>query len=174
MKTMLLSTPKRKVIAFIALCMVVLLIGAAVFVLRDTPPEAKAKQVISSLFTCTPQDEAALLTALVSSQSSALTDYITGRYPDLFTAKGYETVLSNRIFTRATAAATEAGADFTVTSVALSRRKSDADVWYFDYEMTAKAQLPSQDAVRARGGISMVQEDGQWKAQSVTIDDFSV
>lgn len=175
MKIKFLYSRKSITICLLICCVVgILLVAASAFFLSSQAPSSQAKQVLSALFTCTQQDEPALREAVTAESSTALTQYVNTRYPGLFTEQGCQAGLANRIFSKAVSAASQEKADFVVSAVELSRRKSDSDIWYFDYTVTAEAQGASGAVLQARGGILMVQDGGDWKAQSVTINEVAM
>ena len=154
-----------------------ILAAAAVFALarlRSDPAGKRAEFIVQQLLSCTVHVDSAASTAaadsepgLVSVDDGGLTAFFRAQFADSVTDACLEQMLGNRLPTRITALAAQYGDKLEPTQLRLTRRKGDAVCYDFSAQLQT---VTDKTAVAAASGtITMVNEDGVWKASSITL-----
>ena len=155
---------------------------AAVFALtrlRTDPAKKQAEFVVRQVLSCTTSVEDAIDAAASSAASGSepglvqvdpdgLYAFFQAQFSDSMTDKCLRTTLANRLPTRIAALASQSGDKLEPAGLTLKKR-SDADNCY-DFSADLQTVTDKTTAVQVSGTITMVKEDGVWKASSLTLN----
>lgn len=164
-----------------ALSLIVFFVAvAAVFFvasrLRGDPAEKQAEFVVQQLLSCSSAVEQAVDAAVPSGSQPGLTavdtqglyTYVQAQLGDVMTADCLDQVLANRLPTRITALAGQSGDKLEPASLTLKKRSGAGNCYDFSAELQTVAD--KTPAAQVSGTITMVKEDGRWKAAALTLD----
>lgn len=163
-----------------ALSLIVFFVAvAAVFFLaermRADPAGKQAQFIVTQLLSGTGAAEpAADLSAasgsepgIVSADDSGLVAFYRAQFADCMTDDCLNTLLANRLPTRIASLAQQQGDSLEPTALQLHRRTGDAVCFRFSADLQT---VGGKNIVgTASGTITMVKEDGVWKASAVTL-----
>ncbi len=153
---------------------------AAVFALtrlRSDPAGKKAEFVVQQLLSCSSAVEdavdadaagaAASQPGLVSADNAGLESFVRAQLGDAMTADCLNRVLADRLPTRITALAAQSGDQLMPTDLTLKKRAGAENC--YDFSAALLTATDSTAAGQASGTITMVKEDGVWKASRITL-----
>ena len=154
-------------------------IAAVFFVasrLRGDPAKKQAEFVVQQLLSCSSAVEQAVDAAVPSGSQPGLTavdtqglyTYVQAQLGDVMTADCLDQVLANRLPTRITALAGQSGDKLEPADLTLKKRSGAGSCYDFSAELQTVADKPP--AAQVSGTITMVKEDGRWKAAALTLD----
>ena len=151
---------------------------AAVFALtrlRSDPAKKQAEFVVQQLLSCSSAVEQAVdATAPAGSEpglaavdTDGLYTFLQAQLGDAMTADCLNKVMANRLPTRITALAGQSGDKLTPADLTLKKRAGAENRYDF-----SAALLTATDSTAAQvsGTITMVKEDGRWKASAITLN----
>lgn len=152
---------------------------AAVFALAGLskdPAKKQAEFVVQQLLSCSSAVEQAVDAAVPSGSQPGLTavdtqglyTYVQAQLGDVMTADCLDQVLANRLPTRITALAGQSGDKLEPASLTLKKRSGAGSCYDFSAELQTVAD--KTPAAQVSGTITMVKEDGRWKAAALTLD----
>ncbi len=152
---------------------------AAVFALtrlRSDPAGKQAEFVVQQLLSCSSAVEQAVDAAVPSGSQPGLTavdtqglyTYVQAQLGDVMTADCLDQVLANRLPTRITALAGQSGDKLEPADLTLKKRSGAGSCYDFSAELQTVAD--KTPAAQVSGTITMVKEDGRWKAAALTLD----
>ena len=163
-----------------ALSLIVFFVAiAAVFALtrlRSDPAGKQAQTILTQLLSSSSAVEQAVDTAVPSGSQPGLTavdtqglyTYVQAQLGDVMTADCLDQVLANRLPTRITALAGQSGDKLEPASLTLKKRSGAGSCYDFSAELQTVAD--KTPAAQVSGTITMVKEDGRWKAAALTLD----
>ena len=153
---------------------------AAVFALtrlRSDPAGTKADVVVQQLLSCSSAVEDAVAAdaasvsgsqpGLVSADSAGLESFVRAQLGDAITADCLDKVMANRLPTRITALTGQSGDQLVPADRTLTKRAGAENCSDFSAALLTAAD--STAAGQASGTITMVKEDGVWKASRITL-----
>lgn len=153
---------------------------AAVFALtrlRSDPAGKKAEFVVQQLLSCSSAvedavdagaaDAAASQPGLVSADTAGLESFVRAQLGDAMTADCLDKVMANRLPTRITALTGQSGDQLVPADLTLKKRAGAENCYDFSAALLTAAD--STAAGQASGTITMVKEDGVWKASRITL-----
>lgn len=153
---------------------------AAVFALtrlRSDPSGKKAEFVVQQLLSCSSAVEdavdagaagaAASQPGLVSADTAGLESFVRAQLGDAITADCLSRVLADRLPTRITALAARCGDKLEPADLTLKKRSGAENCYDFSAALLTAAD--STASGQASGTITMVKEDGVWKASRITL-----
>ena len=154
-------------------------IAAVFFVasrLRGDPAKKQAEFVVQQLLSCSSAVEQAVDAAGPSGSQPGLTavdtqglyTYVQAQLGDVMTADCLDQVLANRLPTRITALAGQSGDKLEPADLTLKKRSGAGSCYDFSAELQTVAD--KTPAAQVSGTITMVKEDGRWKAAALTLD----
>lgn len=164
----------------LSILLVFVLAVAAVFLLafsrQGSGPEKKARFVLEQLLSCTVHIDSAVDAnaasgsepGLVSVDDSGLTAYLNAQFSDSMTASCLQQLMANRTVTQVTRLAEQLGDPLEATGLTLTKRSGEADSYDFSADLQTAAGRTT--AASASGTITMVKEDGVWKAARITLN----
>ena len=154
---------------------------AAVFALtrlRSDPAGKKAEFVVQQLLSCSSAVEDAVdadaasvsgsQPGLVSADSAWLESFVRAQLGDAMTADCLNKVMANRLPTRITALAGQSGDKLVPADLTLKKRAGAENCYDFSAALLTAAD--STAAAQVSGTITMVKEDGRWKAAAITLN----
>ena len=154
---------------------------AAVFALtrlRSDPAGKKAEFVVQQLLSCSSAVEDAVdadaasvsgsQPGLVSADSAGLESFVRAQLGDAMTADCLNKVMANRLPTRITALAGQSGDQLVPADLTLKKRAGAENCYDFSAALLTAAD--STAAAQVSGTITMVKEDGRWKAAAITLN----
>ena len=154
---------------------------AAVFALtrlRSDPAGKKAEFVVQQLLSCSSAVEDAVdadaasvsgsQPGLVSADSAGLESFVRAQLGDAVTADCLDKVMANRLPTRITALAGQSGDKLVPADLTLKKRAGAENCYDFSAALLTAAD--STAAAQVSGTITMVKEDGRWKASAITLN----
>ena len=94
--------------------------------------------------------------------------YVQAQLGDVMTADCLDQVLANRLPTRITALAGQSGDKLEPAGLTLKKRSGAGSCYDFSAELQTVAD--KTPAAQVSGTITMVKEDGRWKAAALTLD----
>ena len=104
---------------------------------------------------------------LVSADSAGLESFVRAQLGDAVTADCLDKVMANRLPTRITALAAQSGDQLVPADLTLKKRAGAENCYDFSAALLTAAD--STAAGQASGTITMVKEDGVWKASRITL-----
>ena len=153
---------------------------AAVFALtrlRSDPAGKQAEFVVQQLLSCSSAVEQAVDPAasaagsapgLVAVDTDGLYAFLQAQLGDAMTADCLDKVMANRLPTRITALAGQAGDRLQPADLTLKKRAGAENCYDFSAALLTAADNTA--AAQVSGTITMVKEDGRWKASAITLD----
>ena len=157
---------------------------AAVFALtrlRSDPAKKQAEFVVQQLLSCSSAVEQAVEQAvdpaasaagsapgLVAVDTDGLYAFLQAQLGDAMTADCLDKVMANRLPTRITALAGQAGDRLQPADLTLKKRAGAENCYDFSAALLTAADKTA--AAQVSGTITMVKEDGRWKASAITLD----
>ncbi len=153
---------------------------AAVFALtrlRSDPAGKQAEFVVQQLLSCSSAVEQAVDPAasaagsapgLVAVDTDGLYAFLQAQLGDAMTADCLDKVMANRLPTRITALAGQAGDKLQPADLTLKKRAGAENCYDFSAALLTAADNTA--AAQVSGTITMVKEDGRWKASAITLD----
>ena len=94
--------------------------------------------------------------------------YVQAQLGDVMTADCLDQVLANRLPTRITALAGQSGDKLEPAALTLKKRSGASSCYNFSAELQTVAD--KTPAAQVSGTITMVKEDGRWKAAALTLE----
>ena len=153
---------------------------AAVFALtrlRSDPAKKQAEFVVQQLLSCSSAVEQAVDAAAPTSGSEpglaavdtdGLYAFLQAQLGDAMTADCLNKVMANRLPTRITALAGQSGGKLTPADLTLKKRAGAENC--YDFSAALLTTTDSTAAAQVSGTITMVKEDGRWKAAAITLN----
>ena len=154
---------------------------AAVFALtrlRSDPAKKQAEFVVQQLLSCSSAVEQAVDAAAASASGSepglvavdtdGLYAFLQAQLGDAMTADCLNKVMANRLPTRITALAGQSGDKLTPADLTLKKRAGAENCYDFSAALLTAAD--STAAAQVSGTITMVKENGRWKASALTLN----
>ena len=154
---------------------------AAVFALtrlRSDPAKKQAEFVVQQLLSCSSAVEQAVNTAadsasgsepgLVAVDTDGLYAFLQAQLGDAMTADCLNKVMANRLPTRITALAGQSGDKLVPADLTLKKRAGAKNCYDFSAALLTAAD--STAAAQVSGTITMVKEEGVWKASALTLN----
>ena len=153
---------------------------AAVFALtrlRSDPAKKQAEFVVQQLLSCSSAVEQAVDAAAPTSGSEpglaavdtdGLYAFLQAQLGDAMTADCLNKVMANRLPTRITALAGQSGDKLVPTGLTLKKRAGAENC--YDFSAALLTATDSTAAAQVSGTITMVKEDGRWKAAAITLN----
>lgn len=157
---------------------------AAVFALtrlRSDPAKKQAEFVVQQLLSCSSAVEQAVEQAvdaaapagseepgLAAADTDGLYAFLQAQLGDAMTADCLNKVMANRLPTRITALAGQSG-DKLVPADLILKKRAGAENCY-DFSAALLTAADSTAAAQVSGTITMVKEDGRWKASAITLN----
>lgn len=156
---------------------------AAVFALtrlRSDPAKKQAEFVVQQLLSCSSAVEQAVEQAvdaaapagsepgLAAADTDGLYAFLQAQLGDAMTADCLDKVMANRLPTRITALAGQSGDKLVPADLTLKKRAGAENCYDFSAALLTAAD--STAAAQVSGTITMVKEDGRWKASAITLN----
>ena len=153
---------------------------AAVFALtrlRSDPAKKQAEFVVQQLLSCSSAVEQAVDAAAPTSGSEpglaavdtdGLYAFLQAQLGDAMTADCLDKVMANRLPTRITALAGQSGDKLVPADLTLKKRAGAENC--YDFSAALLTATDSTAAAQVSGTITMVKEDGRWKAAAITLN----
>lgn len=153
---------------------------AAVFALtrlRSDPAKKQAEFVVQQLLSCSSAVEQAVDAAAPTSGSEpglaavdtdGLYAFLQAQLGDAMTADCLNKVMANRLPTRITALAGQSGDQLVPSDLTLKKRAGAENC--YDFSAALLTATDSTAAAQVSGTITMVKEDGRWKASAITLN----
>ena len=153
---------------------------AAVFTLtrlRSDPAKKQAEFVVQQLLSCSSAVEQAVDAAappagsepgLAAVDTDGLYAFLQAQLGDAMTADCLNKVMANRLPTRITARAGQSGGKLVPADHTLKKRAGAENCYDFSAALLTAAD--STAAAQVSGTITMVKEDGRWKASAITLN----
>ena len=153
---------------------------AAVFALtrlRSDPAKKQAEFVVQQLLSCSSAVEQAVDAAappagsepgLAAVDTDGLYAFLQAQLGDAMTADCLNKVMANRLPTRITALAGQSGGKLVPADLTLKKRAGAENCYDFSAALLTAAD--STAAAQVSGTITMVKEDGRWKASAITLN----
>ena len=152
---------------------------AAVFALtrlRSDPAKKQAEFVVQQLLSCSSAVEQAVDAAapagsepgLAAVDTDGLYAFLQAQLGDAMTADCLDKVMANRLPTRITALAGQSGDKLTPADLTLKKHAGAENCYDFSAALLTAAD--STAAAQVSGTITMVKEDGRWKASAITLN----
>ena len=156
---------------------------AAVFALtrlRSDPAKKQAEFVVQQLLSCSSAVEQAVEQAvdaaapagsepgLVAVDTDGLYAFLQAQLGDAVTADCLDKIMANRLPTRITALAGQSGDQLVPSDLILKKRAGVENC--YDFSAALLTSTGSTAAAQVSGTITMVKEDGRWKAAAITLN----
>ena len=153
---------------------------AAVFTLtrlRSDPAKKQAEFVVQQLLSCSSAVEQAVDAAappagsepgLAAVDTDGLYTFLQAQLGDAMTADCLNKIMANRLPTRITALAGQSGDKLLPADLTLKKRAGAENCYDFSAALLTAAD--STAAAQVSGTITMVKEDGRWKASAITLN----
>ena len=153
---------------------------AAVFTLtrlRSDPAKKQAEFVVQQLLSCSSAVEQAVDAAappagsepgLAAVDTDGLYAFLQAQLGDAMTADCLNKVMANRLPTRITALAGQSGDQLVPADLTLKKRAGAENC--YDFSAALLTATDSTAAEQVSGTITMVKEDGRWKASVLTLN----
>lgn len=157
---------------------------AAVFALtrlRSDPAKKQAEFVVQHLLSCSSAVEQAVEQAvdaaappagsepgLAAVDTDGLYTFLQAQLGDAMTADCLDKVMANRLPTRITALAGQSGDKLVPADLTLKKRAGAENC--YDFSAALLTATDSTAAAQVSGTITMVKEDGRWKASAITLN----
>lgn len=153
---------------------------AAVFALtrlRSDPAKKQAEFVVQQLLSCSSAVEQAVDAAapagseepgLAAADTDGLYAFLQAQLGDAMTADCLNKVMANRLPTRITALAGQSGDKLVPADLTLKKHAGAENC--YDFSAALLTATDSTAAAQVSGTITMVKEDGRWKASVLTLN----
>ena len=152
---------------------------AAVFALtrlRSDPAKKQAEFVVQQLLSCSSAVEQAVDAAapagsepgLAAADTDGLYAFLQAQLGDTMTADCLNKIMANRLPTRITALAGQSGGKLVPSDLTLKKRAGAENC--YDFSAALLTATDSTAAAQVSGTITMVKEDGRWKASAITLN----
>ena len=153
---------------------------AAVFALtrlRSDPAKKQAEFVVQQLLSCSSAVEQAVDAAappagsepgLAAVDTDGLYAFLQAQLGDAMTADCLNKIMANRLPTRITALAGQSGDKLVPADLTLKKRAGAENC--YDFSAALLTATDSTAAAQVSGTITMVKEDGRWKAAAITLN----
>lgn len=153
---------------------------AAVFALtrlRSDPAKKQAEFVVQQLLSCSSAVEQAVDAAapagseepgLAAADTDGLYAFLQAQLGDAMTADCLNKVMANRLPTRITALAGQSGDKLVPADLTLKKHAGAENC--YDFSAALLTATDSTAAAQVSGTITMVKEDGRWKASAITLN----
>ena len=153
---------------------------AAVFALtrlRSDPAKKQAEFVVQQLLSCSSAVEQAVDAAappagsepgLAAVDTDGLYAFLQAQLGDAMTADCLDKIMANRLPTRITALAGQSGDKLVPADLTLKKRAGAENCYDFSAALLTAAD--STAAAQVSGTITMVKEEGRWKASAITLN----
>ena len=153
---------------------------AAVFALtrlRSDPAKKQAEFVVQQLLSCSSAVEQAVDAAapagsepgrLAAADTDGLYAFLQAQLGDTMTADCLDKIMANRLPTRITALAGQSGDKLVPSDLTLKKRAGAENC--YDFSAALLTATDSTAAAQVSGTITMVKEDGRWKASAITLN----
>lgn len=105
---------------------------------------------------------------MVTSSGDGLMDYLEERFDETMTDKCLEQIIMNRLVTISINHVRNHQRDVEVSNLELEKRSES--VSFYSFEVTLKLAGEDQDLDTMSGTILMLEEDGVWKADQITLN----
>ena len=105
---------------------------------------------------------------LAAADTDGLYAFLQAQLGDAMTADCLDKVMANRLPTRITALAGQSGGKLTPADLTLKKRAGAENCYDFSAALLTAAD--STAAAQVSGTITMVKEDGRWKASAITLN----
>ena len=160
-----------------ALCLVLFFAAvAAVFVLtrlRSDPAGKQAQTILTLLLVVLVQAVDAAASSgsepgLAAADTDGLYAFLQAQLGDAMTADCLDKVMANRLPTRITALAGQSGDKLVPADLTLKKRAGAENC--YDFSAALLTATDSTAAAQVSGTITMVKEDGRWKASAITLE----
>ena len=162
-----------------ALSLIVFFVAiAAVFALtrlRSDPAGKQAQTILTQLLSSSDAVEPAAddsYTAsepgLVQVDDGGFAAFYQAQFGDCMTQQCLEKLLANRLPTRITALAGQSGDKLVPTDLTLKKRAGTENC--YDFSAALLTATDSTAAAQVSGTITMVKEEGRWKASAITLN----
>lgn len=149
--------------------------------LRSDPAKKQAEFVVQQLLSCSSAVEQAVEQAvdaaapagseepgLAAADTDGLYAFLQAQLGDAMTADCLNKVMANRLPTRITALAGQSGDKLTPADLTLKKRAGAENC--YDFSAALLTATDSTAAAHVSGTITMVKEDGRWKAAAITLN----
>ena len=143
--------------------------------LRGDPAEKQAQTILTQLLSSSDAVEPAAddsYTAsepgLVQVDDGGFAAFYQAQFGDCMTQQCLEKLLANRLPTRITALAGQSGDKLEPAALTLKKRSGAGSCYNFSAELQTVAD--KTPAAQVSGTITMVKEDGRWKAAALTLE----
>ena len=163
-----------------ALSLIVFFVAvAAVFFvasrLRGDPAEKQAQTILTQLLSSSDAVEPAVDDSAVGSEpglvqvdDGGFMAFYQAQFGDCITQQCLEKLLANRLPTRITALAGQSGDKLVPADLTLKKRAGAENC--YDFSAALLTATDSTAAAQVSGTITMVKEDGRWKASAITLN----
>lgn len=159
-----------------ALCLVLFFAAvAAVFALtrlRSDPAKKQAEFVVQQLLSCSSAVDAAAPSGsepgLAAVDTDGLYAFLQAQLGDAMTADCLNKIMANRLPTRITALAGQSGDKLVPSDLTLKKRAGAENC--YDFSAALLTATDSTAAAQVSGTITMVKEEGRWKASAITLN----
>lgn len=153
---------------------------AAVFALtrlRSDPAKKQAEFVVQQLLSCSSAVEQVVDAAappagsepgLAAADTDGLYAFLQAQLGDAMTADCLDKVMANRLPTRITALAGQSGDKLVPADLTLKKRAGSENS--YDFSAALLTATDSTAAAQVSGTITMVKENGRWKAAAITLN----
>ena len=153
---------------------------AAVFTptrLRSDPAKKQAEFVVQQLLSCSSAVEQAVDAAappagsepgLAAVDTDGLYAFLQAQLGDAMTADCLNKIMANRLPTRITALAGQSSDKLVPADLTLKKRAGAENC--YDFSAALLTATDSTAAAQVSGTITMVKEDGRWKAAAITLN----
>ena len=143
--------------------------------LRGDPAEKQAQTILTQLLSSSDAVEPAAddsYTAsepgLVQVDDGGFAAFYQAQFGDCMTQQCLEKLLANRLPTRITALAGQSGDKLVPADLTLKKRAGAENC--YDFSAALLTATDSTAAAQVSGTITMVKEDGRWKASAITLN----
>lgn len=154
---------------------------AAVFALtrlRSDPAQKQAQFIVEQLLTCSNAVEQAVDVSaasgsepgLVSVDDSGLIAFYQAQFGDSMTQACLEKTLANRLPTRVAALADRHGDKLEAKNLQLTQSHKDGETVSYSFSADLQTVAAQTSVAAVSGTITMVKEDGMWKASDITLN----
>ena len=145
--------------------------------LRSDPAKKQAEFVVQQLLSCSSAVEQAVDAAappagsepgLAAVDTDGLYAFLQAQLGDATTADCLNKIMANRLPTRITALAGQSGDKLVPADLTLKKRAGAENC--YDFSAALLTATDSTAAAQVSGTITMVKEDGRWKASAITLN----
>lgn len=157
-------------VAFIIITAITIIVMIFVEKIEVETPETVAKTVLTKTYGASLQDYENLTNALVQSMENdkILMDYLHKMYDDQLADNGYKQFLEDRIPSIGAKIAYAENSDLKVTSIELQPKDAVEGSKRFAFTLQLQTEKDVSKSFTYTGSISLIQEDGNWKVESIS------